>query len=146
MPEMIFFVALISLATFLGCASSFYHKPVNYSSGNDGWLIIYCSNPQGQTEVIRHIVQVDQHDTLELESRAQIPILLSAGAHTLRFYSAGSLQKSHPYPGYTIFHDHFYIYGLSLEKEITILPGKRREIRYVAPFWNDETGTLKILK
>ena len=119
------FITATFLATFLGCANSFYHQPVNYSSGKDGWLIIYCSNPPGQTEVIRQIIQIDGHDPLELESKAQIPIVLRAGAHTLRFYSAGSLQKSHPYPGYTIFHDHFYRFGVTV---IAVLMGNQNRI------------------
>ena len=136
----------IGLITLIGCVHSFYHQPLDYADDKNGWLIVYCSNPPGQSEVVRHIIQVDGHDTFEVAAKGQVPIFLSAGQHTLHFLSAGSLQGSHPYPGYTVFHDNFYIYGLGLEKKITVAQGKRREVKYVAPFWNYETGMIKVLK
>ena len=136
-------IAIIAAA---GCQSSFYHKPLNYSADKNGWLIIYCANPPGQTRVIRHIVRIDGHETFEVAAKGQVPVCLNAGQHTMHFLSVGSLNDSHAYPGYNVFHDIFFIYGLSCEKEITVLPGKRREIKYIAPFWNYEAGTIKILK
>jgi len=130
----------------VGCVRSFYHKPLNYAADKNGWLIIYCSNPPGQSEVVGHIVQVDGHDTFEVAAQGQVPIFLNASKHKLRFLSVGSLSGSHPYPGYTIFHDNFYIYGYPTEIDLTVIAGKRKEIKYVAPFWNNEAGMVKILR
>ena len=95
--------------------------------------------------MIRHILKIDDEDAIELAAESRIAILLNEGTHRLRFSSTGSVFESTPYRGYSVFKDNFYLYGQIKEIEVNIQEGKKTQIKYVAPFWNNEPGIIRIL-
>ncbi|MBF0478415.1 MAG: hypothetical protein HQL26_02930 [Candidatus Omnitrophica bacterium] len=141
-------ILLALLGLFLmGCApTARLYEPMSLNTtSQDTGFKFECVRFLGQTEVVGHIIKVDDQE-FPVDAMATLRVFVNPGYHTVRISSTAEKIKKQDDFGeeQKISTRSYYVYGNPVEFKIYLKGGDFKTVDYKSPFWSNMAGHMEI--